>query len=141
VPETYSEGVSKAPVLDVEDAPSFHFRYSNSSMHLQTKLARAKVALQYHPKLRDLWPPEPGGTFAPGAAFPIDLSDVLEQVFYYAPVGQAKANVSLKTLYKGQYHTRDLLIDEVNFAERLAAFLREKTGRTIADVGKLEIDF
>jgi len=110
-------------------------------MQLQTKVERAKVALQYHPKLRNIWPPDPGGAFAPGAAIPIDGSDVLERVFYYAPVAQAKANVSLKTVYKGQYHTRDLLIDDANFAERLALYLREQVGRTIADLGKLEIDF
>jgi hypothetical protein len=110
-------------------------------MQLQTKVERAKVALQYHPKLRDVWPPEPGGAFAPGASFPIDGSDVLERVFFYAPVRQAKANVSLKTVYKGQYHTRDLLIDDANFAERLASFLREQVGRTIADIGKLEVDY
>ena len=110
-------------------------------MRLETKVERTKVALQYHPKLRDIWPPEPGGAFAPGAAFPIDGSDVLERVFYYAPVGQAKANVSLKTVYSGQYHTRDLLINDANFAERLASFLREQVGRTIADLGKREIDF
>ena len=110
-------------------------------MHLQAKVEQAKVALQYHPKLRGFWPPEPGGAFAPGAEFPIDGADVLERVFFYAPVGQAKANVSMKTVYKGQYHTRDLLIDDANFAERLASFLREQVGRTIADIGKLEINF
>ena len=90
---------------------------------------------------QDIWPPEPGGAFAPGTVFPIAGSDVLERVFYYAPVGQARANVSLKTIYNGQYHTRDLLIDDSNLAERLASFLREQVGRTIADIGKLEIDF
>jgi hypothetical protein len=110
-------------------------------MQLQTKVERAKVALQYHPKLRNIWPPDPGGAFAPGTTIPIDGSDVLERVFYYAPVGQAKANLSLKTVYQRQYHTRDLLIDDANFAERLASFLREQVGRTISDLGKLEIDF
>jgi hypothetical protein len=49
--------------------------------------------------------------------------------------------VSLKTVQKGQYHTRDLLIDDADFAQRLALFLRDKVGRTIADLGMLEIDF
>jgi hypothetical protein len=110
-------------------------------MQLQSKVAPVKVALQYHPKLRDIWPPEPGGGFARGTVFPINGADILERVFYYAPVGHAKADVSLKTIYQGHYHTRDLLIDDADFAQRLAAFLRDKVGRTIADLGMLEIEF
>jgi hypothetical protein len=100
-----------------------------------------KVALRFHPKLREIWPPEPGGHFGRGSTIPLDGSDVLQQVFYYAPVGHAKANVSMKTLHQHQYHTRDLLIDDVDFAQRLASFLRAKVGQKIADLGTLEIDF
>jgi len=111
-------------------------------MQLQTKVgSNKKIALLYHPKLRGMWPPEPGGAFTAGSASPIGGADVLESVFYYAPVGHAKANVSLKTIYQGQYHTRDLLIDDSDFAERLASFLRDKAGQTVADLGNLEIDF
>jgi len=110
-------------------------------MELKAKHAVAKVALESHPKLRGVWPPEPGGAYARGASFPIDGSDVLEHVFYYAPVGHAKANVSLKTSYEGRYQARDLLLDDAYFAERLASFLRGKVGRKIADIGRLEIDF
>jgi hypothetical protein len=131
----------KRRCLGVADAPSFHLRYSKSSMQLQAKIKNAKVALQYHPKLQSSWPPQPGGAFAPGTAFPLDGSDVLERVFYYAPVGHAKANVSLKTAYRGRHHTRDLLIDDPDFAQRLASTLREGVGQTIADIGKLEIEY
>ena len=110
-------------------------------MQLQTKVGSAKVALQSHPKLRGIWPPEPGGAYAPGSVVPIGGEDVLERVFYYAPVSHARANISLKTVYQGHYHTRDLLIDDADFAERLASFLRDKVGRTIAELGTLEVDF
>src|SRR5580704_9750134 len=138
MPEIYPEGVSK-PVnfLTVEDAPSFYLRYSKPLMQLQTKISSSKVTLQSHPKLRGIWPPEPGGGYAPSLVIPLGGVDVLERVFYYAPVGHAKANVSLKTVYQGHYHTRDLLIDDAGFAERLASFLRDKVGRTIADLGTL----
>ena len=128
-------------LLDAEDAPSFYLRYSKPSMPVHAKVGPPKVPLQYHPKLRDIWPPNPGGFFGPGFTIPIDGSDVLEQVFYYAPVGHAKADVSLKTVHEGHQHTRDLLIDDANFAQRLASFLREKVGRRVADLGMLEIDF
>jgi hypothetical protein len=103
--------------------------------------SRPGVELRLHPKLRDVWPPEPGGAFGPGTEFPLGGQDVLEQVFYYAPVADTKANVSLKTFYKGQYHTRDLLLRDVDFAEKLASRLRTEIGRTIADLGQIELDF
>jgi hypothetical protein len=110
-------------------------------MQLQTKVSANKVALQSHPKLSGIWPPEPGGAYAPGAVIPLGGVDVLERVFYYAPVGHAQANVSLKTVYQGHSHTRDLLLDDSDFAARLAAFLRDNVGRTIAEIGTLEIPF
>jgi len=111
-------------------------------MHLSTQVAsRPRVQLRLHPKLRDLWPPEPGGAFGPGTEFPLGGEDVLQQVFYYAPVSQARASVSLKTTYKGQPHTRDLLLADVEFAQKLASRLRREVGRTIADLGQVEIDF
>jgi hypothetical protein len=122
------------------DAPSFYLRYSKPSVQVRGKFDE-KVALRDHPKVRDMWPPGPGGAYGRGVTIPIDDSDVLEQVFYYAPVGQAKADVSLKTLHQGHYHTRDLFIDDAGFAQRLALFLRDKVGRRIADLGALEIDF
>ncbi len=103
--------------------------------------SKPRVQLRLHPRLRGLWPPEPGGGFAPGAEFPIGGEDVLEHVFYYAPVGQAKADVSLKTSYKGHHHTRDLLLDDPDFAQSLTSRLRKETGRTIAELGELELEF
>jgi len=111
-------------------------------MHLRSQTASSpRVPLRLHPKLREIWPPDPGGAFGPGTEFPLQGQDVLKQVFYYAPVSHAKANLSLKTFYKGNYHTRDLLLDDADFAQRLASRLRHEIGRTIADLGQLELDF
>lgn len=110
-------------------------------MPLHAKIEPAKIALQYHPKLRGLWPPEPSGPFARGSTFPLDGSDVLERVFYYAPVRHAQANISLKTVHQGQHQTRNLFIDDPDFAQQLASFLRDKVGQRIADLGAMEVDF
>lgn len=99
------------------------------------------IELRQHPKLAGLWPPEPGGAFPKGAKFPLAGEDVLKQVFYYAPVGTAKANISLKTYYEGGFHTRDLLLDDEIFAQRLTTRLREKIGRTIEEIGRIQLDF
>jgi hypothetical protein len=103
--------------------------------------SRSRVPLRLHPKVRDIWPPDPGGAFAIGTELPLDGQDVLEQVFYYAPVSHAKANVSLKTLYKDHYHTRDILLDDAQFAQSLASRLRQEIGLTINELGQVELDF
>jgi len=97
--------------------------------------------LRLHPKLAGMWPPEPGGAFSRGSAFPLAGEDILEQVFYYAPVGHAKANISLKTNFHGGYHTRDLLLDDDSFAQRLATRLRQEIGQTIEAIGQVQLDF
>lgn len=102
---------------------------------------RSHIALRLHPKLQGIWPPEPGGAFQRGTDFPLSGQDVLKQVFYYAPVSHAKANVSLKTFYKGAFHSRDLLIDDVEFARRLAERLKHALGKTVSELGEIEIDF
>jgi|SRR5439155_6718557 len=111
-------------------------------MYLHTGVeSRPQVPLRLHPKLQEIWPPEPGGAFEKGTEVPVGGQDVLEQVFYYAPVSHARANVSLKTFYKDHHHTRDLLLTDVEFAQRLASRLRQEIGRTVADLGQVELDF
>jgi len=102
--------------------------------------ARPKVILRNHPQLRDQWPTEPGGAFRPGYRSPEGGIDILEQVLYYAPVANAKANVALLTKYEGQQFTRDLLFDDPAFASRFVSWLRQHIGRTIHEIGELDID-
>jgi len=108
---------------------------------MSTMPSLQRVQLRLHPKLRDMWPPEPGGAYQKGGRVPLDLKDVLTQVFYFAPVERAKADVSLKTSYEGAYHTRDILLDDPNFARILADRLRKEIGKTIEQIGQLEVDF
>src|SRR5664279_3213058 len=100
----------------------------------QAKFDRPKISLQDHPKLRNQWPPDAGGAFRPGDAFMLGTDDVLERVFYYAPVGNAKADVSLKTSYQGRHQSRDILLEDAEFAQRLASFLRDKVGQKISEL-------
>ena len=94
-----------------------------------------------HPKLRDTWPPEPGGAFRSSYRLPEGGADVLEQVLYYSPVTNAKANIALRTRFEGHEYTRDILLDDPLFATRLASWLRRHVGSTIQEIGNLEVDF
>lgn len=136
----YPEGVSKATGFRLlqRTHPLSLLRYS---MVVPTTMSQLRVALRDHPKLRQLWPPDASGAFSRGHKIPSNNEDVLDRVFFFAPVSHAKANVSLQTLYDGQRHKRDLLLDDPDFAQRLATFLRDKVGMTIQDLGGVEVDF
>jgi hypothetical protein len=97
------------------------------------------MIVREHPKLRDLWPPEPGGAVTQGFQSPEGGADTLEQVLYYAPVGRAKANVALLTKYKSHAFTRDLQLDDAEFASRFATWLRSQIGHPISEIGETNI--
>jgi hypothetical protein len=99
------------------------------------------MELRQHPQVRDQWPPEAGGAFDRGSELPQGGEDVLEGVFYYAPVDNAKADIALKTVFKGHALTRDLLLTDAKFAERLASRLKEHVGKSIAELAEIPIDF
>jgi hypothetical protein len=115
------------------DAPSFLF-----DQHVE---AGTSMELRNHPKLRDQWPPQPGGAFAKDFEVPLAGEDILQDVFYYAPVADAAADIALKTNFKGQLLTRDLLLSDSRFAEQLVVRLKQNIGKTIADIAEIPLEF
>lgn len=99
------------------------------------------IELRYHPKLRGIWPPEPAGAHGRGAQFPLKGEDILTSVYYYAPIGGANAKLSLTTRFGQAKQMRDLLLEDPLFAERLAARLRSELGRTIDEIGRIQLSF
>jgi hypothetical protein len=126
----------------MSDAPSFHFwRKEKSVMSGQASVGRHAVfSVQTHPKLREVWPGEPGGAIPKGATVPVGGEDILRAVFYYAPVAGAKSNVALSTEYHGTKHSRDMLIEDADFATRFAGWLRKHEGQSIATIGSLQLE-
>jgi hypothetical protein len=99
------------------------------------------MQLKDHPKLRGIWPPEPGGAFGAGHQFPLTGEDTLDAVLYFAPVHSSKANIVLKTKDGNRAHTRDLIIEDSDFAERLASFLKTQIGKKIAEIANSSVSF
>jgi hypothetical protein len=99
------------------------------------------MKLREHPKIRDQWPPEVGGPVGRGYQSPQGGEDLLQDVFYYAPVANAKANVALKTVHKGQTFSRDLLFGDSTFAERLVGTLKTQIGKRISEIAEVNLDF
>lgn len=121
------------------DAPSF-LLWAAKMQSQARQAARPAMILREHPKLRDVWPPEPGGAVASGFRSPQGGVDILEQVFYYAPVDDAKADVALLTKYEGQSFTRDLLLTDPQFARDLATWFRGQIGKSIQEIGQLTLN-
>jgi len=99
------------------------------------------MILRDHPKVRDIWPPEPGGAFRTGFQSPQGGVDILGEVLYYSPVANAKADIALRTTFGGQEFTRDILLDDAAFATKLASWFRQQTGKTIQEIGGSELGF
>lgn len=102
--------------------------------------SQAISTVRTHPKLRDVWPGEPGGAYHGGAQIPMGEEDILREVFYYAPIAGAKPNVTLSTEYRGTKHSRDMLIEDAEFASRFAGWLRRQEGQSIATIGNLPLN-
>jgi hypothetical protein len=102
--------------------------------------SHAVFTVRTHPKLRDVWPGEPGGAYQKGTAAPLAGEDILREVFYYAPVAGAKPNVTLSTDYSGAKHSRDMLIEDADFASRFVGWLRRHEGQSIATIGDLPLE-
>lgn len=99
------------------------------------------MKLRDHPGLLDGWPPQPGGTHAKSYTSPIECLDTLQDVFIQRAVGADDLDLAILTVYHGEQRTRDVRIRDNDFAQRLCDFLRKQSGKTIDEIGDLEIDF
>lgn len=99
------------------------------------------MRLREHPGFLDGWPAEPGGAFGGSYASPLDGGDILMEVLLQRAVGSDEPSVVLRTLYQGGEHTRDNRVRDEQFAEALVRLLNLNAGRTIKEIGELEVDF
>lgn len=99
------------------------------------------MRLREHPGLLDGWPAQPGGAFRRSHAAPVDGDDILVDVFLQRAMGSNEPSVALRTLCRGDEHTRDLRVGDEQFAEALVRFLNLNAGRMMKEIGELEVDF
>ena len=72
---------------------------------------------------------------------PMDCLDRLEEVSLEQVVGSNRPKLVLRTLYNGKPRTRDFSIRNDDFAQKAAQFLRQHIGKTILEIGDLDVDF
>jgi hypothetical protein len=65
----------------------------------------------------------------------------LQEVFLQRAVGSDVPSVALLTVYRGEEQTRDLRVRGADFAQHLLDFLRMHKGKTIREIGDLDVDF
>lgn len=82
------------------------------------------------------WPPMPGGAYARGDEFPMDVSTVVvERVL---PVVNEFLTFTCK--FKGRSHTYDLRTQDEETAKSLAFWLDKLSGLTLDKFGDFQLD-
>ena len=99
------------------------------------------MRLREHPGFLDGWLVQPGSPFSRSYAARLDGGDTLVDVFLQRAVGSDEPSVAVRTVYRGGEHTRDFRVGDQEFAEALVRFLTLNAGRTIDEIGELEVDF
>lgn len=97
--------------------------------------------LRDHPKLH--WPPgvEPNPPWAgPGAEFPEPGMVVLTGVELVRPDAHAPAHLMLAGNFDGNLYRTTLTLEDAALLPSLCVTLGKCVGRTIADVGSVEVD-
>jgi hypothetical protein len=99
------------------------------------------MRVREHPGFLDGWPAEPSGAFGRSYVAPLDRDDILTEVYLRRTVSSDEPNVVLRTLYRGGEHTRNNRVGDQEFAEELVRFLGPNVGKTIGEIGEMEIAF
>ncbi len=72
---------------------------------------------------------------------PIDNRDVLVSVSLSLAVGSDTPLVTLTTTYQGNEHVRDIFVRDDRFGQALTNFLQTQVGKTVWEVGEVEVNF
>ena len=99
------------------------------------------MRLRDHPKMlyhgKSNWPPQWGGSYCPGAKFPIGEVGVLKDVQYL----EASCSTALVIEYEGAIFRGTLFLDDPNFLMPLYQRLSNCIAWPIREIGDLEVDF
>lgn len=99
------------------------------------------MKIHEHPALHEQWSPAPQSTAVGSSKSPVGNRDILEAVYFYAGSRQLQPNVTLTTSYAGRTYARDIFLEDRGLAEKLALLFKQHIGKTVAELGDLEIGF
>ena len=93
-----------------------------------------------YPGLSHKWPPpacNPAGE-------PVDLehcSDRLASAFYEPSAGAGPMRIRMVTHHRGFFFLREIIDAEEAFAKVFCEFLNQRRGKTIREIGEMEVTF
>jgi len=99
-------------------------------MHRYNQLMKVKE----YPGVVD-WPPQPGGPYNRGQAFPVDQKVLITQIF---PV--VNQFVTFTCEFQNEQHSFDLQLKDKAVAEEFARFLKRHVGKTLEKFGEFRLD-
>ena len=97
------------------------------------------MKIRVHPQTIDDWPPQPGGASIGRAEHPQSESQaVIETVHVESIVDKS---VPVTAIFRGNTFTYDIQTKDHLFAKRLATEIAKHIGKTLQQIGDLDIDF
>jgi hypothetical protein len=90
-----------------------------------------------HPKIT-AWPPSPGGTNVTAEHPQAESQPIIKVVHVDSVTG---TSIPLSGEFKGNLFTYDVQTKERTFAKKLAVEFAKHVGKTLEQLGNLEIDF
>jgi len=81
------------------------------------------------------WPPQPGGTYKRGQAFPLDQNVLITEIF---PV--INEFVTFTCEFQGDRNTYDMQTENKAFAGEFARLLKPHVGKTLEKFGEFRLD-
>ncbi len=94
--------------------------------------------LRHHPQLRHQWPPGWGGSYGPGDKFP---SPEEPEKLLSVEESEKRSIIRLKAEYQGRQVTGVVKIGDLEFRSKLLEVLRQNIGKSIKEIGSLDIRF
>ena len=82
------------------------------------------------------WPPQPGGAFTPGQAFPVDEKVMITRVF-----PALDEFVTFTCEFRGKQHSYDLQTSDNGMAKELSRLLERHVGKTLEKFGEFRLDY
>jgi len=102
-----------------------------------TRIIQA-MRLRDHAKIVD-WPPQPGGAGDGSKEHPQAQSQAVIEEVHVGSV--ANKSVPLSGTFRGTAFTYDILTKDPSFARKLVAELARHVGKTLQEIGDLDVDF
>ena len=115
--------------------------FPNGSLQIADSHRRYSMQLREHPSLMGRWPPRSGGLAPTPRAGPADCLDILVEANVLEKPQLGISGIILATTVKDEHFVREIVLFDRLFARALCKYLNHHAGKTIQDIGRLDVTF